>query len=99
MDKDLESAKLIDNTADNQFEISIDAEIAFIEYIIKDDKIVLTHTEVPDAFQGRGVASILVHKVLVHVKSNDRTVVPQCSFVAAYIKERPEWHSLLAENE
>jgi hypothetical protein len=97
MDNNMESAELIDNTSQNQFEINVNGATAFVEYVIRDNKIYLTHTEVPVALQGEGVGKTLVKKTLQQIKDNNQVLVPSCSFVAAYINDNPEWHSLLSE--
>lgn len=97
METNLDTLQLIDNTAENQFEIRINDQTAFVEYVIKGDKIYLTHTEVPASMQHQGVGSALIGKALKHIKGEKRTLVPSCSFVAAYVDNHPEWHSLLSE--
>ena len=97
MKNQIESAPLIFNEAEKQFEIIIDAHTAFIEYTMKDNKIFLTHTEVPKALEGQGVGSVLVKKTLQHSKDHNMIVVPSCSFVANYINKHPEWQSILSE--
>lgn len=91
------NAKLIVNEPENQFEIHIDGYIAFIEFQQKDKKIWLTHTEVPKPIEGQGIGSELVNKVLHDIKSKHLTLVPSCSFVAAYVNKHEEWSSILSE--
>ena len=88
---------LIDNEAAKQYEFHIDGAVAWIEYIkvAAQNKIFLTHTEVPKALEGKGIGSSIVKAVLEEVKKNDWTLVPLCPFVAAYIKRHPEWKSLV----
>ena len=85
------------NDVENQFEIHYESNVAFIEYIIKEEKIYLTHTEVPKALEGQGIGSKLVKMVLQYIKDHNMVLVPQCSFVAAYVNKHPEWHSILSE--
>jgi hypothetical protein len=40
----------------------VDGHIAFLEYILKPDKIYLIHTEVPPAIGNRGIGSKLVKR-------------------------------------
>jgi len=97
MEQSVTNAELILNQAENQFEIHIQNHVAFVEFIRKDKKIWLTHTEVPKAIEGQGIGSALVNKVLHHIKKNHLILVPSCSFVAAYINKNPEWSSILSE--
>ena len=87
--------ELIDNTELKRFEMHVDGHIAFLEYILKPDKIYLIHTEVPPAIGNRGIGSKLVKKILEEVDRRGLKVVPACSFVEIYIKRHPEWKKLL----
>lgn len=74
--------ELFDNTAEKQFEIQVDGHTAKIEYIKSQDKIFLTHTEVPRKLAGKGIGSGLVKLVLEEVEKRNLTLVPLCPFVA-----------------
>lgn len=54
-----------------------------------------THTGVPPAYEGQGIASALVKEGLAYARKEGYKVVPLCSFVAAYIKRHPEYADLL----
>ncbi len=53
-----------DNPARSRFEMVSGDAVAFAAYRREEDRIVLTHTEVPEALSGRGVGSKLVRGVL-----------------------------------
>jgi predicted GNAT family acetyltransferase len=88
---------LLNNEADKQYEFHTDSLVAKIEYIFvpTKSKIFLTHTEVPKALEGKGIASALVKQVLEDIEKRELTLVPMCPFVAAYIKRHPEWKKLV----
>ncbi len=89
--------QLVQNDEKKRFELKIDNHISFIEYILNNENIMfLTHTEVPNSLEGKGVGSSLVHKTLEFLKENNYKLAPLCPFVAAYLKRHPEWKSLLA---
>ena len=50
----------------------------------------------PPAIEGHGVGSKLVRGALDAARDQGLRVVPQCPFVAAYIKRHPEYEDLLA---
>lgn len=86
------------NEQTSQYETTIDGQLAYVAYDLEDpDRIVLTHTIVPDALSGRGIAGEVVKHVLDDARANHLKVVPQCSYVAAYIKRHPEYEDLLAK--
>ncbi len=85
-----------DNPATSRFEMASGDAVAFVEYMRAGDRIVLIHTEVPEALSGRGVGSKLVRGTLEAVRTEGLKVVPRCEFVAAYIERHPEYRDLLA---
>jgi len=58
--------------------------------------LVLHHTEVPAALQGRGLAAVLVQAALAWAREQGLVVRPTCSYVAAYMRRHPETQDLLA---
>ncbi|WP_235298137.1 GNAT family N-acetyltransferase [Portibacter marinus] len=87
--------KVVDNKEKKRFEHEINGKLAFIDYILTSNKIFLTHTEVPEEFEGQGIGSELVKTVLQEVKDRDLVLVPLCPFVAGYIKRHPKWKELV----
>jgi len=87
------------NEETSQFETTVDGHVAYVAYDLEDqNNIVFTHTIVPDALAGRGIAASLVQHALRHARDNDLKVVPQCSYVAKYIeKHGDEYRDLLAQ--
>jgi predicted GNAT family acetyltransferase len=88
---------LIDNTVAHRFEMPIDGQTPIIEYIKPESQRVIyfTHTEVPAALSGKGVAAIMTEKALKEVEEKGLQVVPLCPYTAAYIKRNPEWRRLV----
>lgn len=86
------------NEQESRFETTVDGSVAFAEYDLEEpNRIVLTHTIVPDELSGRGVAGEIVKFALDHAREQGLTVVPQCSYAAAWIKRHPEYGDLLAK--
>ena len=86
-----------ENKERKRFEAVVDGKTAFIEYIRAEDKVYLTHTEVPKELEGKGVASAMAKQVLQQIKSESLFLVPLCPFIAAYLKRHPEWREILAK--
>jgi len=82
---------VIDNKAENRFELSVEGATAIAEYRIAGDTIYFIHTETPDALKGKGVASRLIGGALASAKARGLKIVPRCSFVAHYIAKHPEF--------
>jgi predicted GNAT family acetyltransferase len=86
---------VIDNTAEHRFEISIDGETAFAEYRLVDHGVILPHTVVPEAFEGKGVASKLARYAMQYARDRGLKIIPLCPFMAAYMARHPETHDLV----
>lgn len=86
------------NEQQTQFETTIDGQLAYAAYDLEDpNRIVFTHTIVPDELSGRGIAGEIVKFGLEHARAKNLTVVPQCSYVETYIKRHKEYEDLLAK--
>lgn len=86
----------VHNRPDAQrFEARLGDEVAFADYHLKNRVIIFTHTEVPEALEGQGVASRLIRVALEHSREQGYQVVPLCPFVAAYIRRHPEYRALV----
>ncbi len=57
---------------------------------------VATHTIVPDAIGGRGIAARLVERLVQDAREQGFKIVPQCSYVAAKFAKNPDWTDLKA---
>lgn len=61
-----------------------------------DDVRVATHTIVPRAIGGRGIAGQLVDRLVADAREQGFRIVPQCSYVAKKFDENPDWADLRA---
>ncbi|HWA87175.1 MAG TPA: GNAT family N-acetyltransferase [Opitutus sp.] len=91
-----EEVKVWHNTAESRYEATIDGRIASCEYVLEGGRVVFTHTFVPPELRGRGIAEKLVRTALDEAVAAKRTIVPACSYVAAFIRRHPEFQSLVA---
>ena len=91
----MQTYELHDVPEKKRYEFRMGEHPPHIEYIRAQDKIYLTHTEVPDALAGKGIGSRLVRSVLEDIERQGLTLVPLCPFVALYLKRNPEWKRLV----
>lgn len=89
-------SQVVDNPARNRFEMGVEGAIAFVDYRVAGDVLVVPHTEVPRALEGRGIGTKLVLGSLDLIRSSGRKVRPLCGFYAAVIRRHPEYKDLLA---
>jgi uncharacterized protein len=90
-----ESFEVTHNLSESRFQVEIESHLAVLEYRLDAATIIFTHTGVPSALEGRGLGSKLVRAGLDYARAQGLRVVPQCSFVAAYIQKKPEYQDLL----
>jgi len=85
------------NPAASRYEARIDGELAgFAEYQMTDQLVVFTHTEVGDAYEGRGIGSALARYALDAVRAEGRhRVLPLCPFIKGWIGKHPEYVDLV----
>lgn len=83
------------NEAVSQFEAQVRGSVAVAEYRRVKDRIIFTHTEVPDEMEGQGIGSKLAKTALEFARENKLTVLPICPFIAAYIRRHPEYKDLV----
>jgi predicted GNAT family acetyltransferase len=87
-----------DNPAKQRFELEVEGHTAFAAYERRPGVITFTHTVVPEELGGKGVGSRLAKAALDAVRAEGLKVVPQCPFIAAYIKKHPEYQPLVVES-
>lgn len=85
------------NPVQHRFSIILDGHESVLDYTASDTTWIFTHTYVPDALRGRGVAAQLVEAGLAAARAADVQVVGQCSYVATYLDRHPEHQDLRAE--
>lgn len=95
------AAVVQDNPDKARYEVYDDGELAgFALYRRSEGKIALTHTEVDDRFEGRGLASALARGVLGEARRDGLAVLPSCPFMAGYIRGHPdEYLDLVPEDQ
>jgi uncharacterized protein len=84
------------NEAQSRFETTVDGETAVAEYRERDGVMQLTHTVVPQALEGRGIAAALIGQALDHARGHGLKVEALCSYAASYMQRHPETQDLKA---
>ncbi|HZU79909.1 MAG TPA: GNAT family N-acetyltransferase [Acidimicrobiales bacterium] len=83
--------QIADNPSASQFEATVDGRVvALAAYELRPGRIVFTHTEVADDYEGKGVGSALVREALRQAAERGLQIVPRCPFVADYLRRHPE---------
>ena len=64
-------------------------------YRMKGDRIVLTHTIVPERFSGQGIGSQLARGVFDEIRASGRKVILVCPFMTAFYARHPEYSDIV----
>ena len=76
-----------DVPARHRFEVVVGGEVAGVAtYRLQGDRIAFLHTEIDDAYEGKGLGSLLVREVLQQAADRGLGVLPYCPFVKAYLQ-------------
>lgn len=78
-----------------QFHVEVEGHRGVIDYQLHDGVITITHTGVPDAIGGRGVAAELTRVALETARANRWKVIPACPYTAAYMRRHPQYNDLV----
>lgn len=83
--------------AEQRFDSWIDGRHCVLDYRLDPSSrsVVFSHTGVPAALQGRGIAAELVRVALDWARAQGLQVVPACSYVAVYMRRHPATLDLL----
>jgi predicted GNAT family acetyltransferase len=67
----------------------------FVEYQETSELVVLTHTEVGAAYEGRGVGSALVRAALDDIRDRRLKALVVCPFILGWLGKHPDHQDLL----
>lgn len=84
------------DVAARHFTTRVDGVDCLLAYRLAASVMTITHTEVPAAVGGRGIAGALMQSALDAARANAWQVVPACSYAAAWIERHPAYVDLLA---
>jgi len=70
--------------------------IGIADYSVNGDVVTIPYVETAPEHRGNGFAAVLMDGVVELVRANGRTIRPICSYAAAYLREHPETHDLVA---
>jgi predicted GNAT family acetyltransferase len=95
-DQDKTTVDVRHNPGANRFETTVDGLLCHCDYEMRGKVMAMTHTEVPAALGGRGIAGQLVEAAVRYARENGIKIAPYCPFVRGYVKRHPEFDDVLA---
>lgn len=70
--------------------VEADGKVAELVYQLEGDRLLLIHTGVPRALEGRGFGGKLVAAAMDEAKRRGLTVVPLCPFARGWLVRHPD---------
>jgi len=74
----------------NQFTTEVDGHRAELDYTAADGVMTITHTRVPQAIGGRGIAAELMREAVKLAGERGWSINPACSYAAAYMRKHAQ---------
>lgn len=87
-----DALEVVNNEQAKRYEVRVEEKTAFAQYSIAGKNIVFTHTEVPEEFEGQGIASKIARFALDDAVERGLKIQPLCPFMNKYVREHPEYH-------
>lgn len=84
------SDDVVDDPARSRLELVVDGHLAKLDYHRSAKRLVLIHTEVPPALEGRGIGGRLVRAAVEIAAADGLTVVPRCPYARAWLERHPD---------
>ncbi|MGH8029653.1 MAG: GNAT family N-acetyltransferase, partial [Arenimonas sp.] len=85
------------DSAAGRFQARVDGHCAVLDYRLADGIMTLTHTGVPEAIEGRGVAASLMRAALDEARAQGWRVVPKCKYAEDFLRKHGEYADLRAQ--
>ena len=83
--------RILDLPDAQRYEATIDGALAgFLDYRRGSDRFLISHTEVDEAYEGRGVGSALARRAIDDARAAGLTIIVACPFVRAWLARHPE---------
>ena len=83
-------AAITDNTDRNRYELPVEGDVAVVTYNLSPPNLMITETLVPQALEGRGIASRLALHVIEDARARGLLILPVCPFFSAYFQKHAE---------
>jgi predicted GNAT family acetyltransferase len=80
---------VLDDRDSGRFVVTVDGSTAELDYRRRGNRLVLVHTEVPEAIGGRGIAGRLTAAAVETAQREGLVVVPLCPYARAWLRDHP----------
>lgn len=87
--------EIVRNHEAKRYELTENGKLAYADYRLEENVMLLPHVEADPALRGTGAAGRLMAGMLAQIRHDGLKVRPICGYAAAYIKRHPEHQDLL----
>jgi len=81
---------IVDDVAHQRYVFAEDGAEAELVYELDGNRLILIHTEVPEALGGRGLGGQLVQAAVERAAAEGLTVVPWCPYARSWLAKHPD---------
>ncbi|WP_460775539.1 GNAT family N-acetyltransferase [Microbacterium sp. GXF7504] len=82
-----EDVRVVRDDEHDRYRVEVDGQTAGFTAFRRDgERLRFVHTEVDEAYSGRGLAKTLVAQAMADVADRGETVVPLCPYVASFLR-------------
>ncbi len=90
--------RVVRNDEKSCFELLLDGRVVGrADFRVDGDRMLFPHTEVDPALNGQGLGSTLAKAALDAALADGKRIVPQCSFMALYVRRHPEHYAAFVD--
>ena len=86
----MDGAEVVDDRDNKRFVVERDGSVAQLVYRDEGDRLIITHTEVPEELGGQGVGGRLVRAAAERAAAEGLTVHPWCPFARRWLRKHPD---------
>ncbi len=83
-------AEITDNADLHRYELPVEGQVAVVTSNLSPPNLMITETLVPQALEGRGIASRLARHVIADARARGLLILPVCPFFAAFFQKHPD---------
>lgn len=84
------SPEIVHETDATRFAAYVDGHEAEVTYRLRDQTMVIEHTDVPDELGGQGLAGRLVAAAVAHAAAEGLTVAPWCPYARRWLERNED---------
>jgi predicted GNAT family acetyltransferase len=92
---DADVSGVIEKPELQRFELPVEDSVAVVYYRLDGDRLVLTHTEVPQQYSGQGIGSRLAKGVFDILRKTGRKAVVKCPFLTAWLARHRDYNDVV----